>query len=844
MPTKFSQFNAGGQIIAGDILVGLRNGQDTQFSTLQPIVFAATTVNLTAVYNNGTNGVGATLTNSGAMAAFLVDGINPPLGSRVLVKNQASALQNGVYTITTVGSASVNWVLTRSVDYNTPAQVYQGSTFTILNGFTNDNTQWIEVAVVSAIGISPIVFQAFNTGVSYTVAGTPGQIDVVTLGTVSTISIDPGYIGQTSITTLGTITTGTWNGSIIGPTYGGTGINNGSNTITIGGNVAFSGAYTFTGTLVGNTAVIFPTSGTLSTTVGTVTSVSGTANQIASTGGATPVISIANNPILPGTGGVTLPAGTTLQEAGGAGTIRFNTTTGLTELTNDGITWSSVSLGSGTVTSVSGTVNRITSTGGATPVIDIAATYVGQTSITTLGTITTGVWNGSVIPLAYGGTNANLTASNGGIFYSTATAGAILAGTATANQMIQSGASSAPLWSTTTWPATSTINQLLYSSANNVIAGLATANSATLVTTSTGVPVMSGTMTNGQIIIGSTGETPVAASLTAGANITITPGAGTITIASSAPGTGTVTSVATGVGLGGGTITTTGTISALINSFCQFRLSLTTAVPVTTADVLAATTIYCVPYKGNYIALFTSGTWQLYQNAQLSIAVPATTVTGYDVFCYDSGGGTLTLQLVAWTNLTTRATAIVFQDGIYCKSGDLGKRYLGSFQTTGVSGQTEDSVANRFLSNYYNRVEKDMIRNDPTASWTYTTATWRQSNANVANQLNFFIGVSECIVNGIANGSASNSSAASIGTAVALNSTTSISTTNLLGSTQMASNTQATAASSFYKGYPPIGNNYLAWLEISSATGSTTFYGTTSVNSVNYLTGIIGSIWC
>ena len=50
-----------------------------------------------------------------------------------------------------------------------------------------------------------------------------------------------------------------------------------------------------------------------------------------------------------------------------------------------------------TVSSVSGTANRITSTGGATPIIDIASTYAGQSSITTLGTIGTGTWNGTVI---------------------------------------------------------------------------------------------------------------------------------------------------------------------------------------------------------------------------------------------------------------------------------------------------------------------------------------------------------------------------------------------------------------------------------------------------------------
>lgn len=72
--------------------------------------------------------------------------------------------------------------------------------------------------------------------------------------------------------------------------------------------------------------------------------------------------------------------------------------------------------GGGTVTSVSGTANRITSTGGTTPVIDIAATYVGQTSITTLGTITTGVWNGSTVTEGFGGTNQT-TYATGDLLY-------------------------------------------------------------------------------------------------------------------------------------------------------------------------------------------------------------------------------------------------------------------------------------------------------------------------------------------------------------------------------------------------------------------------------------------
>ncbi len=91
--------------------------------------------------------------------------------------------------------------------------------------------------------------------------------------------------------------------------------------------------------------------------------------------------------------------------------------------------------GAGTVTSVSGTTNRITSTGGTTPVIDISASYVGQSSITTLGTITTGVWNGTAIAnanlanstisgIALGGTLGALTATDATLTFSGSYTGA------------------------------------------------------------------------------------------------------------------------------------------------------------------------------------------------------------------------------------------------------------------------------------------------------------------------------------------------------------------------------------------------------------------------------------
>lgn len=108
------------------------------------------------------------------------------------------------------------------------------------------------------------------------------------------------------------------------------------------------------------------------------------------------------------------------------------------------VTLNSSALG---VLSVSGTANRITSTGGQNPVIDIAATYVGQTSITTLGTVTTGTWNGTVIGVVYGGTGLN-TASQGDLLYgSAANTYSLLAKDTNATRYLSNtGTSNNPAW--------------------------------------------------------------------------------------------------------------------------------------------------------------------------------------------------------------------------------------------------------------------------------------------------------------------------------------------------------------------------------------------------------------
>lgn len=111
---------------------------------------------------------------------------------------------------------------------------------------------------------------SINVANSFTTSGA-NPLTLTTTGSTNVTLPTTGTLVNTAVTTLsslssiGTITTGTWNGSVIGGTYGGTGINNGSSTFTMGGSVSFSGAFTFSGTLTGTTAITFPTSGTLAT---------------------------------------------------------------------------------------------------------------------------------------------------------------------------------------------------------------------------------------------------------------------------------------------------------------------------------------------------------------------------------------------------------------------------------------------------------------------------------------------------------------------------------------------------------------------------------------------------
>ena len=157
-------------------------------------VHAATTTNLSANYSNGTGGVGATLTADTNRAWVGIDGHTSfAVGNRILVKNQTDDKQNGIYTITNMGSGSVPWVLTRATDAdNSPVGEMKAGDFTFVqNGTVNSGVGYINNSSASpiVIGTSSITYTEFSAGKSV-VAGNglaeavPGTLTIDTAVTV------------------------------------------------------------------------------------------------------------------------------------------------------------------------------------------------------------------------------------------------------------------------------------------------------------------------------------------------------------------------------------------------------------------------------------------------------------------------------------------------------------------------------------------------------------------------------------------------------------------------------------------------------------------------------------
>ena len=576
-------------------------------------VAAASTVNLTVTYSNGTSGVGATLTNAGAQAAFAIDGYTAALNDRILIKNQTTQTQNGIYTVTTLGSGATNWVLTRATDANTTAEL-NNATMYVVNGTAGADSGWTQTTANVTIGTSNIVFVQFSGSGTYS-AGTgislAGNViantGVLSVTTSTGLSTNTAATGAVTITNTGVTSNVAGTGiSVSGATGAVTVTNTGVTSAVAGTNITVSGA---TGAVTIGTSTT-PSFSTVTSTVATgtapftVTSTTNVPNLNASSlNGATFAAPGAIGSTTASTGAfTTLSASSTVSGTGfssylasppAIGSTAANTGA-FTTISASGQLTSTVATGSApfVVASTTNVANlNASSLNGATFAAPgaIGSTTASTGAFTTLTASSTisgsGFTSYFASPPAIGSTTAST-----GAFTTLGATGAVSFATTTNNQSY-----------TTTGAGTISISSGTAGSINNMVIGATTAAAGTftsltdtsltansfLYSGTSGLLTTTTAPTNGQLLIGSTGLAPVAATLTQGTGIGIANAAGSITLSN----TGVTSAVAgTGISVSGSTgavtITNTGVTSVALSlpSFITV-----TGSPVTTTGTLTGT---------------------------------------------------------------------------------------------------------------------------------------------------------------------------------------------------------------------------------------------------------------
>ena len=424
-------------------------------------VSLATTAALPAnTYNNGTSGVGATLTAT-ANGALSVDSTLTVVTERILVKNEVAGANNGVYVVTQVGSAGTPYILTRATDFDSVGtgvdQIDEGDFFLVTNGVANLNTAWVQqTAPPITIGTTALVFQQFSAPITYTA---------------------------------------------------GTGLNE-------------SPTYTFNIATTGVTATTY-----------------GSASQV-------PVFAV-------------------------------NAQGQLTTVTNTSIAIAAGAVSGLAASATTDTTNASNITTGTLPSGRLIG---GYTQVTGVGTLTSGTWNATTIASNYGGTGFS-TYATGDLIYASATntLSKLAAGT---NGQVLTLAAGVPTWATDASGVTS-----FQTSLNGLTPSTSTTGAVTLAGT---LGVSSGgtgqtSYTNGQLLIGNTtGNTLTKATLTQGTGISITNGAGSITI--DATGSSAAPTATNGIFINSSTVSSNYTIAAGFNGMSAGVVTINSGVVVTVAS--------------------------------------------------------------------------------------------------------------------------------------------------------------------------------------------------------------------------------------------------------------------
>lgn len=375
----------------------------------------ATTTALPAnTYDNGTDGVGATLTGN-ANGALSIDGVAVATSDRILVKNESTQANNGVYVVTQTGDGSTPYILTRASDMDTTAagEVANNAYFFVTAGVTNIGSSWVlaQVAAIT-IGTTALPFDLFSVPIAYT-ANAPLSFSGTVLSLSGTVAATNGGTGTNTVAT----------GDLL---YG-----SGTNTwAKLPRGAAFKSlVMNGSGTNIEWNAVALNQSGAVSGTLATVH-------------GGTGLNTYVLGDLIYGSGANTLTK------------LAGNTTTTKTFLTQTGAgggvsaipVWGTISASdvSGLAPSATtDTTDAANITSGTLPTGRLNGSYTG---ITGVGTLTAGTWNAATIAPNYGGTGITSYTVGDLVYADGTTSLAKLAGVATGNALLSGGVGTAPAW--------------------------------------------------------------------------------------------------------------------------------------------------------------------------------------------------------------------------------------------------------------------------------------------------------------------------------------------------------------------------------------------------------------
>lgn len=279
-----------------------------------------------------------------------------------------------------------------------------------------------------------------------------------------------------------------------------------------------------------------------------------------------------------------------------------------------------------------------------------------------------------------------------------------------------------------------------------------------------------------------------------------------------------------------------------IKSVITGRLTLATGVPITTTDQTAKSTLYFTPYHGDKIGLYTGSVWDVYTFSELSKAISGlTTGVNYDVFAYASGTSVVIDSFVAWTDNTTRATALTTQDGVYVKDGAPTRRYLGTFRTTAPT-TTEDSDLNRLVWNACNRAQRRLRVQETTDTWTYSTNTWRSANNSDANRVTMVVGLAESFLNLLVNQISYNTVGNNTHLGIGRDATDTLASGVIGVYGYDGGVSQGTTVITTLKEVVPLGFHFYQWIEKSGITAGTTTWVGDAGDSSSCQFGMIGTV--